>query len=210
MSELKYYESKVADGIQHPEVCYPYYHQETQSFNPPVWLWFRWTAHCQAILHKANKTLEYGSEAWNPFHTTAVQRLDKVQRAAARFVHQDYRRDTSATALISRLGWDPLHTRRLLAQCTMFYKIHYNFVGITVPPFIIPATYISRHDHKLKYVNSSKKVWKSEFDRFFLRSLSNNLCMFDTMRETIKFSLKWYSTCYDYFIRERAVFRNMG
>ena len=34
---------------------------------------------------------EYGSEAYNPCHTSVVQRFDKVQRAAARFIHQDYR-----------------------------------------------------------------------------------------------------------------------
>ena len=157
----------------------------------------RWTAHCQAILHKANKTLgllrrslspcskevktstyqdllrpqlEYGSEAWNPFHTTVVQRLENVQRAAARFVHQHYRRDTSATALITRLGWDPLHTRRLLAQCTMFYKVHYNFVNIPVPPFIIPAPYISRHDHQLKYAVPEAAIDAYKFS-FYPRSI---------------------------------------
>ena len=34
-------------------------------------------------------------------------------------------------------------------------------------------------------LNSSKKVWKSEFDRLFPHSLSNNRCMFDTIRKTI-------------------------
>ena len=41
-----------------------------------------------------------------------------------------------------------------------------------------------------RHINSSKTVWKSEFDRLFLPSLSNNRCMFDTIRKTIKFSLK--------------------
>ena len=35
------------------------------------------------------------------------------------------------------------------------------------------------------YINSSKKVWKSEFDRLFLPSFSNNRCMFDTIGKTI-------------------------
>ena len=41
--------------------------------------------------------------------------------------HQDYRRDTSATTLISRLSWAPLDTQRLLAQCTMLYKSSLQF-----------------------------------------------------------------------------------
>ena len=35
----------------------------------------------------------------------------------------------------------------------------------------------------IREINSSKKVWKSEFDRLFLPSLSNNRCMFDTIRK---------------------------
>ena len=38
---------------------------------------------------------------------------------------------------------------------------------------------------KLHNINSSKKVWKSEFDRLFLPSLSNNRCMLDTNRKII-------------------------
>ena len=138
----------------------------------------RWTAHCQTIRQKANRTLgllrrtlspcskdvknrayqalvrpqmEYGSEAWNPYCTTTAQSLEGVQKAAARFVYQDYRWSTSSTALVSKLGWDTLHTRRLAAQSNMFYKIHYKLVNITLPSSISPATYIGRHDHKLKY-----------------------------------------------------------
>ena len=41
-----------------------------------------------------------------------------------------------------------------------------------------------------------KKVWKSEFDRLFLSSLSKNRCTFGTIGKIIYFSLKWYPTCY--------------
>ena len=157
----------------------------------------RWTAHCQAMLQKVNQTLgllrrtlspcskevktrayqalvrpqlEYASEAWNPYHTTVVQRLERVQRAAARFVHQDYRWSTSASALVSRLGWDPLHTRRLAAQSTMFYKVHCTLVDIPLPPFITPAPYISRHDHGLKYTIPLATIDPYKFS-FYPRSL---------------------------------------
>ena len=38
---------------------------------------------------------------------------------------------------------------------------------------------------QMTYINSSKKVWKSEFDRLFLPFLSNNRCMLDTIRKII-------------------------
>ncbi|XP_072024943.1 uncharacterized protein [Amphiura filiformis] len=138
----------------------------------------RWDAHCNKITQKANRTLglirrtlspcsqevkarayqalvrpqiEYASEAWNPHTITTVDRLERVQRPAARFVFRDYRRTTSVSALINTLGWDSLHNRRLAAQLSMFYKIHYGLVNIQFPTIIQPATYFSRHDHQLKF-----------------------------------------------------------
>ena len=138
----------------------------------------RWNTHCQSTLLKANKTLgllrrtlspcskdvkarayqalvrpqlEYGAEAWNPYSSTTIQRLEQVQKAAARFVYRDYRRSTSASALVLSLHWDLLHTRRLLAQSTMLFKIHYSYVNISLPAIIIPASYLGRHDNNLKY-----------------------------------------------------------
>ena len=137
----------------------------------------RWNTHCQLLLNKANKTLgllrrtlspctkdvksraytalvrpqlEYGAEAWNPHTSGAAEGLERVQKTAARFVFRDYRRSTSATGLVSQLGWDKLHTRRLLAQSTMLFKIHHQLVNICLPHLITKATYISRRDHTLK------------------------------------------------------------
>ena len=51
---------------------------------------------------------------------------------------------------VSQLGWDLLHTRCLLSQSTMFFKIHQQLVDISFQAFITPASYISRNDHSLK------------------------------------------------------------
>jgi hypothetical protein len=137
-----------------------------------------WNKHTQNVIKKSNQTLgllrrtlapchsdvkirayeslirprlEYASEVWNPYTSTLVDRLEQVQRAAARFVFRDYRRTTRVTPLIDKIGWDSLHTRRLVAQNTMFYKIHHNLVNISMPSAIQPATYFARLDHSLKY-----------------------------------------------------------
>ena len=94
--------------------------------------------HCNKITQKANKTLgllrrtpypcskevksrayqtlvrpqiEYAAEAWNPYSITTADRLEHIQRAAARFVHHDYRHTTSVSNLINILGCGCLHTR---------------------------------------------------------------------------------------------------
>ena len=48
--------------------------------------------------------LEYAAEAWNPCNITTADRLERIQRAAARFVHHDYRHTTSVYNLIDILG----------------------------------------------------------------------------------------------------------
>ena len=100
----------------------------------------RWGAHCSKVAAKANKTLglirrtlkpccrevkertymtlvrpniEYASSTWNPHTNTDVNRLEQVQKNAARFVCNDYNSATSASALVSSLGWDTLEHRRL-------------------------------------------------------------------------------------------------
>ena len=152
----------------------------------------RWNKHCQNIRHKASRTLglirrtlspctkevkaraytalvrpqlENASEAWNPHTAAVVNSLEQVQRSAARFVHGDYRFTTSSSALVLALGWESLHARRLLAQCTLFHKIHYHLVSIPFPPAITPAAYIGRHDHNLKYVipKATTDVYKFSF-----------------------------------------------
>ena len=40
-------------------------------------------------------------------------------------------------------------------------------------------------------INSSKKVWKSEFDQLLLSYLSKNQHMLGIIRKIFKFSVKW-------------------
>ena len=120
--------------------------------------------------------LEYASEVWSPHTSTLVDKLEHVQRAAARFVFADYRRTTSVTPMISKLGWDSLHVRRLLAQSAMFHKIHYQLVNISFPSCVVPASYIARHDHQLKYQIPSPSTEAYKYS-FYPRSIRiwNNL-----------------------------------
>ena len=126
-----------------------------------------WNSHSQQVISKSNRTvgllrrtlapcnrdvktkayeslvrprLEYAAEVWNPHSTTIVDRLEQVQRAAARFVYSDYRRTTSVTHLLNEIGWDSLHIRRLTAQSAMFFKIHHQLVNISLPPSFQPQS----------------------------------------------------------------------
>ena len=57
-----------------------------------------------------------------------------MQHSAARFVKNDYRRNTNPADLITALGWPTLERRRIIKQATTFYKILNNIIDITPPP----------------------------------------------------------------------------
>ena len=104
----------------------------------------------QSLYCVVQPQLEYASEAWNPHTAAVVNSLEQVRRSAAHFVHGDYRITASSSALVLALSRESLHARRLLAQCTLFHKIHHHLVSIPFPPAITPAAYIGWHDHNPK------------------------------------------------------------
>jgi hypothetical protein len=67
----------------------------------------------QAYTTMVRPTLEYASLAWDPYTSDQINKLDKVQRRAARFVSNNYRDKTPGcvTAMVKSLGWEPLKER---------------------------------------------------------------------------------------------------
>ena len=68
--------------------------------------------------------LEYAAAVTDPYQTKYIQMLDKVQRRAARFVVNNYRRRSSVTDMINELEWECLAERRKNARLCTFYSIH--------------------------------------------------------------------------------------
>jgi len=90
------------------------------------------------VKERAYKTLvrpilEYSSIVWDPHTTTAVQKIESVQRRAVRTTLKGYRRTSGVGAMTTELNWQPLAERRRIARLVMFYKIHYQLVTITMP-----------------------------------------------------------------------------
>ena len=52
--------------------------------------------------------LEYASSVWDPHHQTEIDKIEKVQRRAARYVKADFRQTSSVTKMLNDLNWRPL------------------------------------------------------------------------------------------------------
>ena len=85
-------------------------------------------------------TLEYASKTWASKTATLNQKIEMVQRRSARFVMNDYRRTSSATAMLETLNWDTLERRRDQARLTMMYGIVHQLVEIPAETYLTPSS----------------------------------------------------------------------
>ena len=87
----------------------------------------------QAYKSLVRPLLEYAQVVWDPYTDELVGQLEAVQRRAARFVMNRYRRTSSVDAMITTLDWPILAERRNAARLHMFWKIQHNIVATAMP-----------------------------------------------------------------------------
>jgi len=120
----------------------------------------RWTRHIDTITAKANSklgfvkrnininnravkaqaykslvrpVLEYSQAVWDPYTASDTQQLESVQRQAARFTMNRYRRTSCVGAMLAELNWESLASRHRTARLVLFHKIHYDLVAVNMP-----------------------------------------------------------------------------
>ena len=101
--------------------------------------------------------LEYCSAIWDPHTAILKNKLEKVQRAAARFVlgRPYFKGSTeSVTEMIKELKWDTLEKRRTINALNFTYKLTNNIIAI-------PPAY---HPKELK--SSSRNTNQRSFQTF--------------------------------------------
>jgi len=82
--------------------------------------------------------LEYCSTVWNPYTQKDISKVENIQRQAARFVVNNYRRRESVTAMLQNLKWTSLEKRRQAASLVMMYRIHHQQVAIDPSHYLTP------------------------------------------------------------------------
>ena len=94
-------------------------------------------------------TLEYGSVVWDPHLQKDIDKIEKIQRKAARFIQKDYhsRQPGSMTKMLTDLNLPTLESRRKENRLCFMFKISKGLV-----PAIPPTDYLTpvRHKRKIK------------------------------------------------------------
>ena len=76
--------------------------------------------------------MEYGATVWDPYQKYNSDKVERVQRRAARFDKSWYSKYSSVSDMLDVLGWTPLSQRRHEARLILFYKI---INGLAQVPF---------------------------------------------------------------------------
>ena len=97
---------------------------------------------------------DYCSTVWDPHQKYNHDKLEMVQRRAARFVKSKYKRTESVTAMLNELGWHSLSKRREDARLILFYKIINNLAKVPHEHILVKAYEGTRrkNNHKFRHI----------------------------------------------------------
>ena len=106
---------------------------------------------------------EYASCVWSPSTKKGIDKVESIQRSAARYVVNDYSRQSSITTMLQDLGWDSLQHRREVARVTMMYCITNKLIDIPDNQ-LIPANRTTRgNNKKFKVPTTRTTLMKGQF-----------------------------------------------
>ena len=105
-----------------------------------------------AYISLARSKLEYAATVWDPFTKNEIEKLERVQRQAARFIKNDYRsREPGCiTRMLQDLGLPLLETRRKDQRLKLLAKIQSNQLPALPPSTFLKPANLSRRRIKLK------------------------------------------------------------
>ena len=93
-----------------------------------------------AYISLVRSVLEFSSTVWDPFYKKDIDKLERIQRRAARFIFNDYSQTSSVTDMLLKLDWKTLAQRRRECRLSVFYKIINGLVAIPADTYLQPNT----------------------------------------------------------------------
>ena len=95
--------------------------------------------------------MEYGATVWDPYQKYNRDKVERVQRLAARFVQSRYSRYSSVSDMLDVLGWTPLSQRGQEARLILFYKIINGLAQVPFKGVLVKVYKGTRRKHSMKF-----------------------------------------------------------
>ena len=93
--------------------------------------------------------MEYGATVWDQKYNS--DKIERVQRRAARFVKSRYSRYSSVSDMLDVLGWTPLSQRRQEARLILFCKIINGLAQVPFEGVLVEAYKGTRRKHNMEF-----------------------------------------------------------
>ena len=106
-------------------------------------------AQCYTTFVRPN--LEYAATVWDPYTKFSINKLEKFQNCAARFVNGDYARESSVTSMLKELKWPTLQQRRTNTKMVMMDRIVHHLIAMPSQMYLTPATTRTTRGHDQKF-----------------------------------------------------------
>ena len=110
--------------------------------------------------------MEYGATVWDPYQKYNSDKIERVQRRAARFMKSRYLRYSSVSDMLDVLGWTPLSQRRQEAQLILFYKFINGLAQVPFEGVLVEAYKGTRRKHSMKFRQIGHTI--SQYGQSFL------------------------------------------
>jgi len=108
--------------------------------------------------------LEYASSVWDNPVKRNVNKIEAVQRSAARFACRDHKHTSSVTAMLQKLQWDSLQERRAHSRVIMLYRIRNGLVAIPASTYLQPVTSHTRgSETRYRQIQCNTNVYSYTF-----------------------------------------------
>ena len=116
--------------------------------------------------------LEYAAAVWAPHTRRSINKLESVQRRAARFIMNNYCQSSSVSNMLSYLHWKTIESHFKHLRLQMLHKIVYNHVDVSLPSYV---THGSKHTRNAatKFIEIGSTIDAYKFS--FFPSLWNTL-----------------------------------
>ena len=100
-----------------------------------------------AYISLVRSVLDYGSIIWDPYLTKGIEKLERVQRQAARFITGDYhsREDGSVNKMLETLELETLERRRISCRLVFLFKVVEGLVPAINPDEFLKSQKPKRH-----------------------------------------------------------------
>jgi hypothetical protein len=93
-----------------------------------------------AYMSLVRSTMEYAAIVWDPYTTVDTNKLERIQRRAARFITGDLSREEGFVAkMLAELELESIQSRRTSQRLIVLYKV---FEGLV--PAIKPEDYLTK------------------------------------------------------------------